>query len=214
MDATLVVRDRGLCDYVPVWREMQRFTSDRSGDTSDEVWLLEHRPVYTQGQAGKSEHVLSPGDIEVVQSDRGGQVTYHGPGQLVAYLLLDLKRKGIGVRELVRGVEASVVTLLARYGVEGARRDDAPGVYVRGAKIASLGFRVRKGASFHGLALNVNMDLEPFSRIDPCGLVGLPVTQLADLGGPREVQEVKAPLCNVLAETFGFSVTTRTGRAA
>lgn len=206
---TLVVRDLGLCAYTPIWREMQRFTAERTEDSADELWLLEHERVFTQGQAGKSEHLLAPGKIAVVQSDRGGQVTYHGPGQLVAYLLLDLKRKSIGVRALVRGVETSVIALLNDHGIEGRSRRDAPGVYVEGAKVASVGFRIRRGASFHGLALNVDMDLEPFSRINPCGLPGLPVTQLRDLGGPGDVESVKQPLANVLAKTFGYTVLER-----
>ncbi|MCZ6869867.1 MAG: lipoyl(octanoyl) transferase LipB [Gammaproteobacteria bacterium] len=206
---TLVVRDLGLCTYTPIWREMQRFTAERTEDSADELWLLEHESVFTQGQAGKSEHLLAPGKIAVVQSDRGGQVTYHGPGQLVAYLLLDLKRKSIGVRALVRGVETSIIALLNDHGIEGRSRRDAPGVYVEGAKVASVGFRIRRGASFHGLALNVDMDLEPFSRINPCGLPGLPVTQLRDLGGPGDVESVKQPLANVLAKTFGYTVLER-----
>ena len=206
---TLVVRDLGLCAYTPIWREMQRFTAERTGDSADELWLLEHESVFTQGQAGKSEHLLAPGKIAVVQSDRGGQITYHGPGQLVAYLLLDLKRKSIGVRALVRGVETSIIALLNDHGIEGRSRRDAPGVYVEGAKVASVGFRIRRGASFHGLALNVDMDLEPFSRINPCGLPGLPVTQLRDLGGPGDVESVKQPLANVLAKTFGYTVLER-----
>lgn len=206
---TLVVRDLGLCAYTPIWREMQRFTAERTEDSADELWLLEHERVFTQGQAGKSEHLLAPGTIAVVQSDRGGQVTYHGPGQLVAYLLLDLKRKSIGVRALVRGVETSIIALLNDHGIEGRSRRDAPGVYVEGAKVASVGFRIRRGASFHGLALNVDMDLEPFSRINPCGLPGLPVTQLRDLGGPGDVESVKQPLANVLAKTFGYTVLER-----
>lgn len=202
---TLVVRDLGLCAYTPIWREMQRFTAERTEDSVDELWLLEHESVFTQGQAGKSEHLLAPGKIAVVQSDRGGQVTYHGPGQLVAYLLLDLKRKSIGVRALVRGVETSIIALLNDHGIEARSRRDAPGVYVEGAKVASVGFRIRRGASFHGLALNVDMDLEPFSRINPCGLPGLPVSQLRDLGGPGDVASVKQPLANILAKTFGYA---------
>ncbi len=202
---TLVVRDLGLCAYTPIWREMQRFTAERTEDSVDELWLLEHESVFTQGQAGKSEHLLAPGEIAVVQSDRGGQVTYHGPGQLVAYLLLDLKRKSIGVRALVRGVQTSIIALLNDHGIQGRSRPDAPGVYVEGAKVASVGFRIRRGASFHGLALNVDMDLEPFSRINPCGLPGLPVSQLRDLGGPGDVASVKQPLANILAKTFGYA---------
>jgi len=165
---------------------MQAFTAARNESTPDELWLLEHPPVYTQGQAGKPEHVLNPGAIPIVQIDRGGQVTYHGPGQLVAYLLLDLKRRKLGVRDLVRRMEQSVIDLLADYGIESYGKVDAPGVYVQRegveAKIAALGLRIRNGYSYHGLSFNVNMDLEPFSRINPCGYAGLAVTQLADFG--------------------------------
>lgn len=182
----LQVRYLGVQEYVPVWQAMQDFTSHRDTSTPDELWLLEHPPVYTQGQAGKPEHVLNPGTIPIVQIDRGGQVTYHGPGQLIAYLLLDLKRNGLGVRELVRKLEQSVITLLAEYGLEAYGRVDAPGVYIQRAgqeaKIAALGLRIRNGCSYHGLSLNVNMALEPFSRINPCGYAGMQVTQLADFG--------------------------------
>lgn len=182
----LLVRCLGLVDYVPTWQAMQAFTAARNESTPDELWLLEHPPVYTQGQAGKPEHVLNPGAIPIVQIDRGGQVTYHGPGQLVAYLLLDLKRRKLGVRDLVRRMEQSVIDLLADYGIESYGKVDAPGVYVQRegveAKIAALGLRIRNGYSYHGLSFNVNMDLEPFSRINPCGYAGLAVTQLADFG--------------------------------
>ncbi|WP_104182386.1 lipoyl(octanoyl) transferase LipB, partial [Arthrobacter sp. B0490] len=169
---------------------MQHFTNTRDADSGDEIWLLQHPPVFTQGQAGKAEHLLFPGEIPVVQVDRGGQVTYHGPGQLVGYLLLDVRRLGIGVRELVNRIEQSLIDLLAGYGIEAAAKADAPGVYVNGAKIASLGLRIRNGRSFHGLALNVDMDLEPFRRINPCGYAGLPMTQLRDLIGPIDISEV------------------------
>jgi lipoyl(octanoyl) transferase len=170
----------GLQDYPATWAAMRAFTDARETSTPDELWLLEHPPVFTLGQAGRLEHLLAPGTIPVIQTDRGGQVTYHGPGQLVAYLLLDLRRAGIGVKRLVERLEQSVIDLLAEYGVAAERRTDAPGVYVAGAKIASLGLRVRNGCSYHGLALNVDMDLEPFSRINPCGYAGLAVTQLVD----------------------------------
>ena len=192
--------DLGRTCYMPVFQAMQTFTAQRTPDTSDELWLTEHDPVFTQGQAGRAEHLLAPGDIEVVQSDRGGQVTYHGPGQLIVYLMIDIRRAGITPRGLVTAIEGSIVDLLASYGVEAANRSDAPGVYVDGAKVASLGLRIRRGCSYHGLALNVQMDLEPFGRINPCGLIDLKVTQLADLGGPLRVEDVKAPLVERLRQ--------------
>ena len=195
MSLPLGFRELGQVDYEPTWHALQRVTDSREPDTADEVWLLEHAPVFTQGQAGKAEHVLFPGDIPVVQVDRGGQVTYHGPGQLVAYLMLDVRRSGIGVRELVSRIERSLIDLLASYGVEAAAKADAPGVYVEGAKIASLGLRIRNGRSFHGLALNVDMDLQPFQRINPCGYAGMSMTQLADhVAGPLQMSEVAARL--------------------
>ena len=187
---SLRVRRMGLCDYTPVWREMQDFTAQRNADSTDEIWLLEHHPVFTQGMNGKPEHLLAPGDIPVVPIDRGGQVTYHGPGQLVAYVLLDLTRLGIGIRKLVEVLEQSVIDWLATQGVTAQARRDAPGVYVDGAKIAALGLRVRHGCSYHGLAFNVDMDLEPFSRINPCGYQGLPVTQTREQGIALSLQEV------------------------
>jgi len=203
---TLVVRALGLSQYQPTWRAMQAFTDRRDPETPDELWLLEHPPIFTLGQAGRAEHLLNPGAIPVLQVDRGGQVTYHGPGQLVGYLLLDLRRAGYGVKGLVRLLEQALVRLLAGYGIESAPRADAPGVYVQGAKIASLGLRVRRGCSFHGLALNVAMDLEPFSRIDPCGHPGLAVTQLADLGGPADLARVSRDLTAVVAQLLGQRV--------
>ncbi len=191
---TLGVRELGLVDYLPTWKAMQRFTNERDAADGDEIWMLQHPPVFTQGQAGKAEHVLFPGDIPVVQVDRGGQVTYHGPGQLVVYLLIDVKRHQLGVRELVSRIEQSLVDLLASYGVEAATKPDAPGVYVNGAKIASLGLRIRRGCSFHGLALNLDMDLAPFQRINPCGYAGLAMTQLRDLIGPIDFAEVSGRL--------------------
>jgi lipoyl(octanoyl) transferase len=194
MGERLGFRDLGLIDYEPAWQAMQRFTDGRDRQTPDEIWLVQHPPVFTQGQSGKPEHLLLPGDIPVVQVDRGGQVTYHGPGQLVVYLLLDVRRLGFGVRELVTRIENSLIDLLASYGVTAVARPEAPGVYVDGAKIASLGLRIRNGCSFHGLALNVDMDLEPFQRINPCGYAGLAMTQLRDLAGPIEFAEVSARL--------------------
>lgn len=175
----LHVRRLGLMDYEPVWHAMQKFTDERDQDTPDELWLVEHPPVFTQGQAGKAEHILAPGDIPVIQVDRGGQVTYHGPGQIVAYPLIDITRSGLGVRAMVRGIEQVILDVLASYGVEAELQPGAPGVYVDGVKIASLGLRIRRGRSFHGLAFNINMDLEPFQRINPCGFRGLQVTNLS-----------------------------------
>ncbi|WP_422910272.1 lipoyl(octanoyl) transferase LipB [Pseudomonas sp. MAC6] len=206
MSLSLGFRELGQVDYQPTWHAMQRFTDSRSADTPDEIWLLEHAPVFTQGQAGKAEHVLFPGDIPVVQVDRGGQVTYHGPGQLVAYLLLDVRRSGIGVRELVSRIERSLIDLLASYGVSANAKPDAPGVYVNGAKIASLGLRIRNGRSFHGLALNVDMDLQPFQRINPCGYAGMAMTQLADLvAEPIDMSEVSARLREQLVKHLDYA---------
>jgi len=174
----LRVRRLGLKDYEPVWRAMQDFTDSREAHTTDELWLVEHPPVFTQGQAGKAEHVLAPGDIPVVQVDRGGQVTYHGPGQIVAYPLVDIRQRKLGVRDLVTRIEQAIIDVLAVYQVSAERTKGAPGIYVGGAKIASLGLRVRRGCVFHGLAFNIDMDLEPFQRINPCGFEGLEVTQL------------------------------------
>lgn len=189
-----ILRRLGLRDYLPVWQQMQAFTDNRDTDTPDELWLVEHPPVFTQGMNGKPEHLLDPGDIPVVPVDRGGQVTYHGPGQVVAYPLLDLRRRGLGVRELVQRLEFGVIDLLAGYGIEAIGRRDAPGVYVDGRKIASLGLRVRHGCSYHGLSLNVAMDLAPFERINPCGYPGLEVTRTADLGGPTTWDEAATAL--------------------
>lgn len=211
-DAVLGFRELGLLDYEPAWQAMQRFTSERGRDTADEVWLVQHLPVFTQGQSGKPEHVLLPGNIPIVQVDRGGQVTYHGPGQLVAYLMLDVRRLGFGVRDLVSRIERSLIGLLAEYGVNAFAKPDAPGVYVDGAKIASLGLRIRNGCSFHGLALNVDMDLEPFGRINPCGYAGLAMTQLRDHAGPIEFAEVSARLRAQLVKHLDYAEqTTLTG---
>ncbi|MGD9172330.1 MAG: lipoyl(octanoyl) transferase LipB, partial [Candidatus Thiodiazotropha sp.] len=181
MRANLLVRQLGLQPYHTIWQAMQDYTNTRDASSPDQLWLLEHPPVFTLGQAGKTEHLLEPGDIPVIKTDRGGQVTYHGPGQLIAYLMLDLRRAHIGVRSLVSHLEQAVISLLAEYGITATARRDAPGVYVAQHKIASLGLRVRRGCSFHGLSLNLDMDLTPFERIDPCGHPGLKVTQLADL---------------------------------
>ena len=197
--AALVVRDLGRRDYEPVWRAMQAFTDERDPNTLDELWFVEHPPVFTVGLNGKPEHVLTPGDIPVVAVDRGGQVTYHGPGQIVAYVLLDLRRLGMGPRQLVIALEQAVIGLLAEFGLAGAGRRDAPGVYVDGAKIAALGLRVRRGCCYHGLSFNVAMDLEPFTRINPCGYPGLAVTQLTDLVAVQEPEGLYQRLADKLA---------------
>ncbi|MCL6556694.1 MAG: lipoyl(octanoyl) transferase LipB [Burkholderiales bacterium] len=195
----LVVRRLGRVEYSTTWQAMQAFTAQRGPDTADELWLLEHPPVFTLGLAGRRSHILRASDIPIIASDRGGQVTYHGPGQIVAYLLLDLRRRGYGVRELVQRMEQAVIDLLADYGIEGRRRDKAPGVYVAEKKIAALGLRIRQGRSYHGLALNVDMDLAPFTWIDPCGYPGLEVTQLRDLGVAEPLPAVAERLAARLA---------------
>jgi len=202
----LVVRHLGLVEYQPTLEAMRQLTRERDEQTPDEIWLLQHPRVFTQGQAGKAEHLLAPGDIPVVQVERGGQVTYHGPGQLVAYLMLDLRRLDLGVRELVTAMEQSLVDLLAGYDIEAAPKADAPGVYVAGDKIASLGLRVSRGCSFHGLALNVDMDMTPFSRINPCGYAGLKMVQMRDLlATPPSLEEVAQRLEQVLRNRLGYS---------
>ncbi|HWM29408.1 MAG TPA: lipoyl(octanoyl) transferase LipB [Woeseiaceae bacterium] len=182
LDAGIEVRFLGRQEFEPTWRAMQRFTEERGAATRDEIWFTEHPPVFTLGLNASREHLLAPGDIPVVQIDRGGQVTYHGPGQLMVYPLLDLKRSGLNIRSLVTALERSVVELAGEFGIEASSRREAPGVYVAGRKLASIGLRVRRGASYHGMALNVNLDLEPFSRINPCGFQGLEMTDLARLG--------------------------------
>jgi lipoyl(octanoyl) transferase len=189
----------GLVEYLPTWRAMQDFTAARGPETPDELWLVEHPPVYTLGLAGKPEHLLCATDIQVVKIDRGGQITYHGPGQLVAYLLLDLKRRNIGVKELVRRMEQAVIDLLAEYNVVAERRDKAPGVYVNNAKIAALGLRIRNGCCYHGLSLNVAMDLSPFSAINPCGYEGLAVTQTKAQGIADGLKTISNKLAQHLA---------------
>lgn len=198
------MRELGPRDYVQTLERQRRFTEARVATTVDELWLLEHAAVFTLGQAGRREHVLDAGSIPVLASDRGGQVTYHGRGQLVAYVLMDLRRKQLGVRHLVEGLEQCVIDMLAREGVEGVRRERAPGVYVSGAKICALGLRIRSGCSYHGLALNVDMDLEPFERIDPCGYAGLAVTQTRDLGIPWNVDEAGERLVSAFAAHFAY----------
>jgi lipoyl(octanoyl) transferase len=192
------VRSLGRVEYEPTWRAMQDFTGRRTPDTADEIWLLEHPPVYTQGQAGKPEHLIATTAIPVVPIDRGGQITYHGPGQLVAYVLVDLRRRGYGIRELVTRMEQAVINLLAAQGVAAARQPGAPGVYVDGAKIAALGLRVKHGCTYHGLALNVDMDLAPFAAINPCGYAGMRVTQCRDLSMKMSVPQAEQALTQAM----------------
>lgn len=194
------IRNLGLVAYAPTWRAMQAFTASRAAATEDQLWLVEHPPVFTLGLAGRREHVLAPGDIPVVATDRGGQVTYHGPGQAVAYVLLDLRRRGIGVRELVRRLEQSAIDVLAGHGIAGERRAGMPGVYVGGAKIAAIGLRISRGCSYHGMALNADNDLEPFARIDPCGYPGLASTRLADHGVRDKISAVQQSLAGALSK--------------
>ena len=191
---SLVIRQLNTMDYSQVWHAMKDFTDNRDASIADELWLVEHPSVFTQGQAGKAEHLLVPGDIEVVKVDRGGQVTYHGPGQLVVYVMINLRRKKMGVRQLVTLIENSIVAALSDYDIAAYAKADAPGVYVDEKKIASLGLRVRKGCSFHGLAMNVNMDLSPFLRINPCGYAGLEMVQTADLQGPEDTTSASTAL--------------------
>lgn len=206
------LRDLGRQPYEPVWRAMQAFTDARGEDTPDELWLVEHDPVFTLGQAGKPEHVLMPGDIPVIHVDRGGQVTYHGPGQIVLYPLLDLRRLKIGVREYVERIEQAMIDTLADWNIHAQRREGAPGVYVNGAKIGALGIRVRHGCTFHGLAFNIAMDLEPFVRINPCGYAGLQVTSMLDLGGPSSLDAVKPALIGHVARLFALELENASGR--
>jgi lipoyl(octanoyl) transferase len=201
----LNIRDLGQCDYVPVWHEMQTFTAERTDTTADELWIVEHPPVFTMGLNGKAEHLLNPGDIPVINVDRGGQVTYHGPGQLVVYTLIDIQRRHLGVKELVRFIEQAVIKLLAEYGINAEGREDAPGVYVAGAKIAALGLRVKKGRTYHGLALNIDMDLTPFSRINPCGHANMAVTQTRDLGIAAPMAELRDRLIGHLRTILGYN---------
>ena len=203
-NSKLHVRRLGLLEYEPVWRAMQTFTDLRDAETPDELWLVEHPPVFTQGQAGRAEHILTPGDIPVIQVDRGGQVTYHGPGQIVAYPLIDISRSKLGVRALVAGIEQAIIGVLKNYDVDAGLIAGAPGVYVDGAKIASLGLRIRRGKSFHGLAFNINMDLEPFQRINPCGYEGLQVTNLSAFA-EVSMAEVENRLIAGLCEVLGYN---------
>ncbi len=199
-----LLRWLGRVEYQPTWRAMQRQVDSRGPATADEIWFLEHPPVFTLGMNAKAEHLLAPGDIPVVPIDRGGQVTYHGPGQLVAYPLIDLARAGLGVRALVEGIERAIVATVAEWGIVAAGRRDAPGVYIEGRKLASIGLRIRRSCSYHGLALNVAMDLEPFRRINPCGYAGLEMTQVSALGGPSDLRVVAAALAPRLLDALGL----------
>ncbi|MDA8383546.1 MAG: lipoyl(octanoyl) transferase LipB [Betaproteobacteria bacterium] len=203
---SLRVRRLGMAEYAATYAAMRAFTAARTSTTEDELWLLEHPPVFTLGLNGKPEHLLSPGAIPVITVDRGGQVTYHGPGQVVAYSLLDLRRLNLGVRALVSAMERAVLSLLAARGVTGHLRAHAPGVYVEGAKIAALGLRVKQGACYHGLALNVDMDLAPFASINPCGYAGLRVTQTRDLGIPQDTHTLAGELAGALARELGYTL--------
>ena len=197
-----IIRYLGRVEYEPTWRAMQTFTAQRTPTTPDEIWLLEHAPVYTQGQAGKPEHLIAETDVPVIQIDRGGQITYHGPGQVVAYLLIDLRRRGYGIRELVTRMEQAVIDLLAAQGVTAARLDGAPGVYVDGAKIAALGLRVKRGCTYHGLALNVDMDLTPFQAVNPCGYAGMRVIDCRSVGLPLALPAAMPMLATALARAL------------
>ncbi|MDH5183439.1 MAG: lipoyl(octanoyl) transferase LipB [Gammaproteobacteria bacterium] len=205
----------GLQVYEPTWHAMQAYTAERNHDSADEIWLLQHPPVYTLGRNGKEEHILDPGQIPVVHIDRGGQITYHGPGQLVVYLLVDIKRRKMGVRDMVSAMESAIIGLLADYGIEAAARSDAPGVYVAGAKIAALGLRIKQGRSYHGLSLNLDMDLTPFSHINPCGYEGMAVSQLVDLSKqwqwPQLEQQLSQHLCRQLGNADYIQIDTLPG---
>jgi lipoyl(octanoyl) transferase len=205
IDPRPIVRRLGRVEYEPTWRAMQRFTDERNAATADEIWFLEHPPVFTLGMNASAAHVLAPGDIPVVQIDRGGQVTYHGPGQLVVYPLVDLRRAKLGVRDIVTALEKSVIQMAAEFGITAEARREAPGIYVGGKKLGSVGIRIRRHSSYHGLAVNVNLDLEPFQRINPCGYQGLEMTQLAQLGGPGSVEGAADALEPHLLRALGFA---------
>ena len=204
MGQPLVVKNLGEKPYAETWQAMKSFTDSRDESAADEFWFVQHPPVYTLGQAGKVEHLLTPGDIPIVHSDRGGQVTYHGPGQLVCYLLLDIRRLQLGVRDLVTAIEQSIVQLINSYGVAAEAKPEAPGVYVDGRKLAALGLRIRKGCSYHGLSLNVDMDLGPFSNINPCGIEGLEVVDMKRLGIDRPMAKIMEELTDILVQQIGY----------
>lgn len=201
---SVLVRQLGKQDYEPIWRKMQNFTANRDATTEDEIWLLEHEPVFTQGMNGKPEHILNKNTIPVVEIDRGGQVTYHGPGQLIVYCLIDLKRKKFGIRQMVTALEEAVISLLKDEGIDAVARKDAPGVYVDDAKISALGLRVKRGCSYHGLSLNIDMDLSPFKQINPCGYEDLEVTQIKDLGINDSLSTVEQKLLNKICQQFSI----------
>jgi lipoyl(octanoyl) transferase len=205
MDPQPIVRRLGRVEYEPTWRAMQRFTDERNAATADEIWFLEHPPVFTLGMNASPAHVLAPGDIPVVQIDRGGQVTYHGPGQLVVYPLVDLRRAKLGVRDIVTALEKSVIQMAAEFGITAEARREAPGIYVGGKKLGSVGIRIRRHSSYHGVAVNVNLDLEPFQRINPCGYQGLEMTHLGQLGGPGTVERAADALEPYLLRALGFA---------
>ena len=211
-EAPIRIRHLGRSDYRATWEAMKDYTDSRDAGSADELWLTEHEAVFTQGQSGRDEHLLAPGDIPVIQIDRGGQVTYHGPGQLVLYCLLDIARLGFGVKRLVATIEDAIIELLRRYDIDAHTRTGAPGVYVGAAKIAALGLRIRKGCCYHGLSLNVDMDLEPFSRINPCGYQGLEVTQLAHFGIGDDLDQVGSRLAQLLIGKLVEKKSSRTGR--
>jgi len=202
--SSLLVRQLGLQEYEPVWHKMQQLTAERGAETADEIWLLQHPPVFTQGLNGKPEHILNKGNIPVVEIDRGGQVTYHGPGQLVVYCLLDLKRNKLGVRQVVTALETAVIEYLAEQNIQAVARKDAPGVYVDDAKISALGLRVKRGCCYHGLSLNVDMDMTPFAQINPCGYKDLEVTQLKDIGVNHSIASVEKKLLNQLTRQLSI----------
>ncbi len=208
MTNVLIIRQLDQPDYLSIWQAMQDFTAQRDSSTPDELWLVEHSPVYTQGLAGKPEHVLNPGSIPIIQTDRGGQVTYHGPGQLVAYTLFDLARLNMGTRKLVSGIENVIIKLLADYQIQAVARCDAPGVYVDSAKICSIGLRVKRNCSYHGLALNIDMDLEPYTRINPCGYQDMKMTQMRDLMPQVSRHEIQQKLIQHFQDVFGYNVFT------
>ena len=198
----LIIRSLGTQPYSETWHAMKEFTDNRTDNTPDEIWLLQHPPVYTQGQAGKPEHILNPGNIPVVQSDRGGQITYHGPGQLIAYVLMDIKRRNLGIRTLVCELEGILINVLGTFGLSADTKPGAPGVYINHKKIASIGLRVRKGCTYHGLALNINMDLKPFLGINPCGYAGLNMTQLHEHHPEVQINHVETQLSTLFTTRF------------
>lgn len=200
--AATVIRQLGLSDYHSIWQEMQRFTAERDTDSADEIWITEHRPVYTLGLNGKREHLLAPSDLPLVATDRGGQITYHGPGQLVVYPLLDLRRLSMGPRQAVTLLENAMIATLSQYGIHAEAKAEAPGVYVEGSKIGALGLRIKRGCSYHGLSLNNDMDLSPFQAINPCGYAGLAVTQLADCGVNIQLHELAVPLVHYIIKAI------------